>query len=215
MPKKEVAIKHTSALFVYLLITWGFYRFIFKFPENTEDLIIKPILWLVPVIFLVRKEKLGFKSVGITLKNLFPSIYFALTLGVFFTVIGIVVNMVKYGQINFSANLGETSFYNALFLSFFTGFTEEVTFRGYMLNRVLSVLKDEWKANVIVSIAWALVHLPIAVFWWKLDFVHTIGILLLTTFFGLGSGFVFTKTKNVFSSVFLHVFWGWPIILFR
>lgn len=215
MPKKEIALKNATSLFAYLLIVWGFYRFLFKFPETTEDLIIKPILWLIPVAYIVKKEKLGFKSVGITLKNLFPSIYMALALGAFFAIIGVFINMIKYGQVDFSANLGGTPFFNALFLSFVTGLTEEVTFRGYILNRVLYALGDEWKANIIVSLAWALVHLPIAVFWWKLDFTGTMGILVLTTFFGLGSGFVFAKTKNVFSSVFLHVLWGWPIILFR
>jgi membrane protease YdiL (CAAX protease family) len=39
--------------------------------------------------------------------------------------------------------------------------------------------------------------------------------LLLTTLFGVGSAFIYARTKNVFSSIFLHVLWEWPIILFR
>ena len=215
MPKKELAIKHATLLTAYLLVVWGFYRFLFKFPEEIEDLIIKPILWLVPVFFLVKKEKLGLKSVGITLKNLFPSIYLVLTLGVFFAVLGFVVNFFKYGEINFAANLGQISFYNALFLSFITGFSEEITFRGYLFNRVWSILGSEWKANLLVSFVWALIHLPIAIFWWDLNLYGTLGILLITTLFGIGSSYVFARTKNVFASIFLHVLWGWPIILFR
>jgi len=38
---------------------------------------------------------------------------------------------------------------------------------------------------------------------------------LLTTLFGIGSAFVFARTRNVFSSILLHVLWEWPIILFR
>src|SRR5689334_20856534 len=109
MPSKETAIKHTTILVAYILVIWGFYRFLFKLPENLEDLVIKPIMWLVPVYILVRKEKLGFASVGLTSKNLFQSIYLSLALGVFFALIGMIVNFAKYGSVNFTSNIGETS----------------------------------------------------------------------------------------------------------
>jgi len=74
MPKKEVAIKHITILATYLLIVWGFYRFLFKLPEEIEELIIKPLVWLLPVFYLLRKEKVGLSSIGVTTKRLFPSI---------------------------------------------------------------------------------------------------------------------------------------------
>lgn len=215
MVKKEVALKHSLVLFIYIFVVWSSYRYFSHLNQNTEDLIVKPVLWLLPVFFLVKKEKLNLESVGITMKNLFPSIYSALVLGVFFAVLGMFINMVRYGQFDFSANLGETPFYSALFLSFVTGLTEEITFRGYLFNRMLNALKSEWKANILVSCAWAIIHIPIALFLWKLDFMGVAGIFLLTTLYGVGSAFVFARTKNVFSSVLLHVLWGWPIILFR
>jgi len=33
--------------------------------------------------------------------------------------------------------------------------------------------------------------------------------------FGFGSAFVFGRSRNLASSILLHVFWSWPIILFR
>lgn len=215
MPDKETAIKHTTILAAYILIVWGFYRFLFKFPEEIEDLIIKPILWLVPVFILVRKEKLGLGSLGLTLKNLFPSIYLALALGVFFAIVGILVNFAKYKSVSFTAEIGETPFLTALLLSLATGISEEITFRGYIFNRVWHAFGSEWKANYLVSIVWALVHIPIAIFWWKLNLSGTVGILILITIFGIGSSYIFARTKNVASSIFLHMLWEWPIILFR
>jgi hypothetical protein len=78
MPKKEIAVKHITVLAAYILIVWGFYRFLFKLPEEIEEIIVKPLLWLVPVFILLRKEKLGLTSIGITSKNLFPSYIFPL-----------------------------------------------------------------------------------------------------------------------------------------
>jgi len=215
MPNKETAIKHSTILATYLLVVWGFYRILFKFPDDIEDLIIKPIFWLAPVIYLVRKEKLGLSSLGLNSKNLFPSIYIALALGVFLAIVGLVMNVIKYNGLNFLIYIGPTPFWNLLLLTIATGVTEEVTFRGYIFSRVWSVLGSEWKANVVVSLVWALVHLPIALFWWKLSFAGTFGILLLTFLFGIGSSFVFARTKNIVSSILLHVLWEWPILLFR
>ena len=44
-------IKHATILVTYLLVVWGFYRFLFKMPEEVEELLIKPIIWLLPVFF--------------------------------------------------------------------------------------------------------------------------------------------------------------------
>jgi hypothetical protein len=215
MPKKEIAIKHATIISAYLLIVWGFYRFLFKLPEEVEELLIKPVLWLGPVFYFLRKERKGLSSVGVTTKNLFPAIYYALFLGIIFAIEGVFVNVVKHETINFNANIGDKAMLVALGLSFATAISEEVTFRGFIFNRVWHALGNPWMANLITSFIWALVHVPIAVFWWKLDIAGMAGFLLLTTIFAIGSSFVFARTKNVASSILLHVLWEWPIILFR
>jgi len=215
MPGKTVLIKHSTILAVYLLIVWGFYRFLFQLPEEIEELFIKPVIWLVPVIILLNKEKLGLSSLGFTLKNLFPSIYLALGLGAVFVAEALVINYVKYGGISFGANIGNLPFATSLGLSFATAFSEETAFRGYLFNRVWYVLKSEWTANILTSVVWALIHVPVTFFVWKLDASAAILYLILTTIFGMGSAFVFARTRNIFSSIFLHVLWEWPIILFR
>src|SRR3989338_11333877 len=108
MPKKELALKNAVILSTYLLIVWGLYRFLFKLPDEVEELFVKPIFWLVPVFYLLSKEKAKISSLGVTLKNLFPAIYFALGLGAFFVIEAIIINFIKYKGLNFSANLGNT-----------------------------------------------------------------------------------------------------------
>ncbi len=215
MPKKETAIKHATILTAYLLIVWGFYRFLFRLPDEIEELIVKPIIWLLPVFYFVKKEKANLSSLGITSKNLFPAIYFALALGTVFAIEAVIINFVKYGGLDFSANIGEKALLASLGISFVTAFSEEVSFRGYLFNRVWTAFGKEWPANIVTSLAWALVHVPVAFFVWKLSLSSALIYLFLTTLFGIGSAFVFARTRNVFSSIFLHVLWEWPIILFR
>lgn len=213
--KNTQFIKHVTILATYILVVWGFYRFLFKLPDELEEVVIKPLVWLIPVYFLVSKEKMGLNSVGITSKKLFTSLYLALALGMVFAVEGLIINMVKYGGLDFSANLGMHNLWASLGISLATATSEEIVFRGYIFNRLWLIVKKEWLANIITSIVWGVVHIPIAIFGWQLDMGSTIGYLILTTIFGVGSAFVFARTKNVASSIFLHVFWEWPIILFR
>ncbi len=215
MPKKELILKNTTVYVTYILIVWGFYRFLFQLPEQVEELFVKPIVWLLPVLFFLGKEKLGLSSLGFTLKNLFPSIYYSLGLGAIFVMEGMLVNYLKYGGFNFGANIGTLPLMTSFGLSFATAFSEEIAFRGYIFNRLWFVLKNEWTANILTSLAWAVVHVPITFFVWKLDISAALIYLILTTIFGMASAFIFARTKNILSPIFLHVLWEWPIILFR
>ena len=210
------SFKYAVYLSVYLLIVWGFYRFLFELPETIEELFIKPVVWLVPVFYLLWKEKEGISSLGITLKNLFPAVYYALGLGAFFVMEALIINFVKYGgKFNLGANLGELPFLTSLGLSFATAISEELTFRGYVFTRIWRFLGNEIYANLVTSLFWALIHVPITFFVWKLDLSAALLYLFLTTLFGIGSAFVYARTKNILSTILLHVLWQWPIILFR
>ena len=215
MPKKEIVLKHTTILATYLLIVWGFYRCLVKLPEEVEEIVIKPLLWLVPVFILLRREKANLASIGISAKNLFPSVYFSVLLGIFFAFEGFLINIIKYKGIDFSANIGSNSLFIALFISLMTAVSEELTFRGYIFGRIWSALGSEFWSNLITSVLWALIHIPVAVFWLELDLAGTLGLLLLTTIFGIASAIIYARTKNILASILLHIFWEWPIILFR
>ena len=214
MPKTKL-IKNVSLLFVYLFLVWGCYRLIFKLPDSVEEIIIKPIVWILPVLYLLKKEKANLESIGITSKKLFPSIYFSLILGSLFVFLSLVTNFFKYGYFNFNANIGQDSLFTSLGISFITAISEEIVFRGYIFSRLWTALNNEWKANFITSILWTLIHVPITIFINKLDPLSAVVYLMLTFIFGIGSAFVYGRSKNVASSVFLHVLWEWPIVLFR
>jgi len=215
MKKKSAVLKNSLILFLYLLIIWGFYRSLFHLPEEIEEVIVKPILWLFPVFYLVRREGKSLKSLGLTRKNLFPAIALSLALGIVFVVEGLILNYVKYQGFNFGANIGDKPLFLAIAISFVTAFVEEVTFRGYIFTRLWQGFKNEFFANFVTSAAWVIIHIPITVFVLKLDFSQTLVFLGLAGVFSLGTSFIFARTKNIFSSVFLHVLWQWPIILFR
>ena len=215
MTTKTAVIKHVTIYSAYLLLIWAFYRFLFKLPDQIEELVVKPIIWLGPILWMNSKEGFSLSSLGITMKNLFPSIYLSLGLGAIFVIEAALANLFKYDYFNFGANIGNLPLFSSLGLSFATAFSEEISFRGYIFGRLSYVLKDEWAANITSSLIWTIVHIPIAFFVWKLGFASGVLYLMLTAAFGIGSAFIFGKTKNIFGSILLHVLWEWPIILFR
>lgn len=212
---KEKALKDSISLFVFLLLIWGFYRLFFPTSPELEELILKPIIWLGAVAFFFKRGHLTLENLGITTKNLFPAIYLSLALGSLFAIEAIVTNFVKYGHLNFQANLGTLGIFTTLGISFATAISEEITFRGYIFTRLALVFKNEFTANLVTSILWTLIHIPVMIFVWKYNFATSVVYIFLTFVFGLGSTYLFSRTRNISSSILLHVLWEWPIMLFR
>jgi len=215
MVKKETSLKNLTIYLTYLVIFWGFYRLLIKLPDQIEEIVVKPIFWLLPLIHLLRLEKEKLSSLGISLKNLFPAIYLSLGLGSLFVLEGLLGNYFKYNGFNFSANLGDKVILSAFILSIITAITEEITFRGYIFNRLWKIFGKEIPANLITTFFWTLIHVPIVIFVWKYPLLDSVIYLSLTAIFGFGSSFIFARTQNIASSILLHVLWEWPIILFR
>lgn len=215
LTSKVTLMKDVTIYSTYLVVIWTFYRFLFQLPDNVTELVVKPIVWLLPIIYYLKKENLGFKSLGITFKNLFPSIYLALILGTVFVIEALMTNFLKYGGFSFKANIGTLPILPSLGLSFATAFSEEIAFRGFIFNRLQMIFKSEFVAPLTQAILWTVIHVPVAFLIFKMDLATGIVYLFLTAVFGIGSAFIFGRTKNIFGSIFLHVLWEWPIILFR
>ena len=213
-PKLE-SLKNVTIYIAYLLVVWGCYRFLFKFPDEIEELVIKPVFWLIPIVYFLKKERVGLTSLGITLKKLFPAIYLSIGLGVLFVAESVLINYLKYKGFNFAANIGDKAFLVSLGLSLATAVSEEIAFRGYIFSRIWKALGGEWSANAVTTVLWILIHVPITIFILKLGFGASVSYLFLTGIFGMGSAFIFAKTGNIVSSILLHILWEWPIILFR
>jgi hypothetical protein len=54
--KKILKFKNALLLFSYILVVWGFYRLFFQLPSWVEEIILKPLLWIGPMLFLMGKK---------------------------------------------------------------------------------------------------------------------------------------------------------------
>lgn len=208
--------RNAVTLYAVLLVVWGFYRVFFRVDIWVEELVIKPIVWLGPLVYFLKKEKAGISTLGWVGTNLFKSIYISLGLGALFGGVALVSHFAKYGgKVSFSTfGLDNNTLLLTLFVSFVTAIVEETVFRGYILTRLKEPLGETW-AILATTLMWAAIHLPVLIFVYHLG-IGDLGLrFFLTAVFGLGSAVLFLRTGNIASSVLLHVLWSWPIILFR
>jgi membrane protease YdiL (CAAX protease family) len=97
-----------------------------------------------------------------------------------------------------------------LLLLFTAGFTEEMFFRGILQSRLAKVMKSEMRSCLIIALLFGLYHLPYAYFsadWaphghlvWAIASVVT-----EQTIAGLVLGVLWMRTRNLGSSILLHV----------
>jgi len=216
--RQKLSLKHVFALFSFIFIIWSFYRYLPQIlPLWAEELILKPLVWLLPAFWLVRKiERQPLSSLGLTKKRLFPSLYWGIGLGLVFALEGLLTNIVKYKGLNLiSLGYSSATFLGLLAISLVTAFTEETVFRGYLFHRLWQIWQKEWLANIVSSFLFVLIHLPIGVFVLGYNPMVMLAYLFFVFIFAFGSAFVFGRTQNLLASILLHVFWSWPIVLFR
>lgn len=210
-------VKNVFILYSILLVVWGFYRVLFKLPQEVEELILKPIIWLGPLFYFLAKEKKGLSSVGWTFKGLFKGIYWGLGLGILFGAIAIFSNSLKYGGgLSLSPDiLNGENLLLGLSLSFVTAIAEETVFRGYIFNRLTDYLGNSLVANIMTTIGWGIIHLPVLIFSYHFGLSVVILQLFLSCIFSFGASLIFARTQNIISPILLNVLWTWPIVLFR
>ena len=203
----------------FLFIVWGLYRFLFRLPEELEEGILKPFIWLGPLFWLVgaKENRPIFPSLGFSRKNILSSCYWGIGLGAILTFEGLLINYLKYGSFSFISTPYESTgaFLIAFGLSLVTAFCEEVAFRGFMLNRLTETLKEKKVSNLLTSFCFTLIHFPAAFFVYHYPFPQIVIYFFLIFLASLVAGFSFLKNKNILAPILVHLFWWWPIILFR
>lgn len=209
--KKHLQVWHrVIGLYTFVLIVWGFFRLLSPLPVWIEEVFVKALVLGLPVFYVtIKKEKKDLSSLGIGTKNFFESVYLGLSLGAFFWFFGQLSNFIRNkGALTFK-EIQPTSpeFGGFLLLALITAWWEELLFMGFILNRLLKVISEEWKAVIITSAMFCLMYIPNmivkGVFIWQM----LLQIILLFSL-GLGNSILMLRTKNLIAPILSHALWG-------
>jgi len=169
---------------------------------------IKLLVWTLPAILLIRHFRddmlVGLKEMFFTKPQWFKDAYILLL--VFVPFLGA---WIASGQIAIDPDLEPTRLIGAVF---FVGITEEIVFRGFLLNAFLKRMKMPY-AVALDAVLFTLIHYPIWIYRghdFSVFLTNSIAVLLISAFFA----YSFIKTRNILVPIALHMIWNLLTIVF-
>lgn len=212
--------KHPLKASVYFLYCLAFY-FIWSIRElilepflvSTFDTwaytvlaaVIKLSVWTVPAILMINYYdtdiKINLRTMLRTKVKWFS--YFLLI--IIILTWQLISSYLLDGRIELNLDIQLNTFIEAVLI---IGVTEEVVFRGWLLN-VLLAKERIWLSLLINSIMFAMIHFPIWIYQGMynqpLDLLYnSLGIMVLSLMFSWS----FIKSKNIFVPILLHMIWN-------
>lgn len=214
-------MKHKVFLvwFVIFLI-WTFYRANFFLPENIDEFLVKPLIFVLPVFVVVlvwEKKKLNDLGLSSNPKDFLTDLYIGVAIGVLFALEGLLVNYLKYGKFSFTPILA-SRIYGGIGMFFLinlaTSLWEEILARGYLYTRLFKLNNNQFWASVTSSFLFLLLHVPILFTRINLSgislIVYPISILLL----GITNSYIFSLRGSLTLPILIHAFWNMTVALY-
>ncbi len=174
-----------------------------------EDAIIKMLVWTLPAAIMIHYFK---DAVYITLKEMFLSKvnwFKYLPVFIFFTLYILSGAILQNGNLVVSSEFGFDNVVGLLFV----GITEELVFRGWLLNLTVNEGK-KWLPISINAIMFLAIHFPIwirqGVFISSFTSLGFLCVLILSIIFSC----TFIKSRNILVPVVLHMYWDLLVSLF-
>ena len=88
----------------------------------------------------------------------------------------------------------------------FVGVTEEIVFRGFLLNAFLKRMKM-WQAVALDAVLFYLIHIPIWVYQGH-GFAFFLSVVVTVMALSVLFAYSFIKTRNIFVPIALHMIWN-------
>jgi membrane protease YdiL (CAAX protease family) len=202
--------KFTVILFVFIAILalWTLYRYYISLPQWFDEFIAKPLLYIGPLIiahqigasdlFLTREKNMG--------RHLLFGIVWGLLYFISYTALSFVGRTTPLIFNPDTISLWEILLQGVIACS--TGYTEEVVFRKYILERSLYIFHDSLTANSFTALLFMLIHLPIILFVYHYSLPQTISYLSLLFISGFIYGLVYLNNKSLSTATMTHAVWN-------
>lgn len=206
-------------IWAIILIMWSVYRAKFQLPEVIDELIAKPVVFLLPVYWYIKNtEKKQFaSSVWLTSNKLFGNICLSLVIGAIFALSALMANYGKFGTFSFGQtllNMQAQSLVFAIVIALFTAFCEEVVSRGFVLKRLYEESGNVYTSSFLASVLFLILHIPILLTNLKLTGSVLIWFMATDFILSLINSFIFLSRKSLVAPILIHALYNLSIILY-
>jgi len=211
--KKPLSLtQKTLNVWAIILIVWSIYRANFRLAEWIDELIIKPLIFVLPVVYYVIKiEKIAFFE-AVDLKKRLKKVdwLISITIGLLFVFTIALANYLKNKHLQFNTT---QPILMIVVLAFATGITEEILSRGFVLKRLYADSKNLLSATFLSSILFFFLHVPML--FANLKITGNILLLFMVTdmLLSLVISFVYLERKNLWVAILIHAFYNFSLAL--
>lgn len=215
MSRNKPYLERVLNIWAIVLIIWSLYRAYFKTSLDPlfDELVAKPIVFLLPVYFFVShfEQKPFWSSLGLTSKYLGREVLYGILVGSIFFIGGILATGLKFKPNIFF----ETKFFLALVTSFVAAFTEEVLSRGFILKRLYNESKNMFTSSFLASVLFFLLHVPILFTAPNMTGLLLFKVMITDIVLSLAVSFVFVaRRENLIMPIMIHAFYALSLFLF-
>lgn len=214
---KHISLTPVFRLWAWILLFWSLYRYFVHLPEWADEFLIKPLVFVAPVLwYVIVKERRRLSSLGLTTKYLFTSIYIGLGFGFVFALEGLAANAIKYGKLTIApiAAFGEYGLVVLLLLSLATAISEELLSRGFLFTRLYEKTKNLPYASILSTLMFVSLHVPILVTSLKLQGVTLVLFFVTNLVLGFANGLLMYNTGSLVAPILVHLFWNMTVALY-
>jgi len=218
MKSKTTPLQKALNLWAVILIVWCIYRTYFKMPEWFDEFIAKPLVFVLPVVYYIKKvdKKNVLSSLYISLKpkKLFQDFLYAVGIGVIFFVTASLAYFAKSGKfLSFNHNISSVNIFLIIITALATGITEEILSRGFVLKKLYEESKNPISSIFFSSILFFFLHVPILFTNAKIGGNLLLVFLATDLLLSMINGLIFIERKSLVIPIILHAFYNIIIAL--
>ncbi|OGK20557.1 hypothetical protein A3C23_05155 [Candidatus Roizmanbacteria bacterium RIFCSPHIGHO2_02_FULL_37_13b] len=219
MKKTVSTIQRVLNVWAIILIIWSIYRTKFRLPEWFDEFIAKPIVFILPVFWYIKKyeNKNFFDAIWFDFKKIFADLYLGISIGLIFAISAFLSNLIRSDGISlgnpiFSIGISKLSLFFITALA--TGISEEILSRGFILKRLYEDSQNVFVASFNASILFFILHIPILFTNAKLSGSLLMIFMVTDLILSLANSFIFLQRKSLFLPILIHAFYNLAIILY-
>ncbi len=200
------------ALVILVFLFWTLYRALFNFPVLFDETIGKAIFFGLPVIIYASIANNGKAAWSLRTTEVFSGLLRGLAYGGiigFFSLIIISIGTQRAIVPNpvFMAD----RFWSELLMAAFTSFWESLFFFGFIQTVLGELVKAKGRLIFLVSLIFLVFHIPnLLLHFSGIDVTFVIGLMYL---FGFGQALIFSREKNIYPLIIVHIVWGMVLLI--
>jgi len=216
MKEKTSFSQKVLNLWGIILIVWAFYRLKFKMPEWFDEFMAKPIIFILPVYYFVKKsEKKSFlPSLNWSFKTVKKDFLIAIFIGLVIFLTIVLANYFRNKEVVFlKYKISYLSFFYIIFVSLITAISEQILSTGFVLKRLYEETKNFYQSAFFNAILFFFLHVPLRFTIPGLIGNQLIFLMMTDVFLSLLNSYFYLTYKSLNLPIFIHAFYNIIITL--